>query len=218
MSVRVPVLAPAVPRRGSRVMPALGRAVLALIGWRVEGNLPDLPKFIIIGAPHSSNWDFIAGMAVAFALDLKVTVLAKKQLFVGPLGAVMRFCGVVPVDRSAPHGLVGECVALLKGSERMVVGITPEGTRNPGPRWKMGFYHIALQSGVPIVPIGLDFGNRLLRIGAPLAASGDMDADMAVLGHFYIGMKGKRRTIQPAPFEPGAGDRPRGTPEDRLRA
>ncbi|HYC04823.1 MAG TPA: lysophospholipid acyltransferase family protein [Azospirillaceae bacterium] len=207
MTARVPVLGPSVPRRGGAVTRAIGKMLVRALGWRVAGNLPDLPKFIIIGAPHSSNWDFLVGIAIVFALNLRVTILAKSSLFKGPLGGLMRWLDVAPVDRSASHGLVGECVALFRNNEKMVLGITPEGTRNPGPRWKMGFYHIARQAGVPIATIALDFRNRTLHIEPPLYPTGDVDADMAELGRRYIGIEGKRRTMTDSPFLPGAGGR-----------
>jgi len=178
------------------MMQAFGRFVLAITGWRIEGALPELPKFIIIGAPHSSNWDFIFGMSAAFALRLRVTILAKHTLFRGPLAPIMRWCGVIPVNRSASHGVVGECVQALVGADKMIVAITPEGTRTPGPTWKSGFWRIARAANVPVVPIALDFGCRAVRIGAPMMMTDDVDADAARLSDFYVGVRGARRTIE----------------------
>ena len=107
----LPGLGPAVPRRRSRALVLFGRAVLRLLGWRVVGTVPDLPKFVVAVAPHTSNWDFVIGAAAMFALDLDLAFIGKHTLFRWPFAAVLRWMGGSPVDRSKPHGLVEDSVA-----------------------------------------------------------------------------------------------------------
>jgi len=106
----LPRLGPNVPRRRNIVLAWAGGAVLRLMRFRVEGEVPDLAKFVIAVAPHTSNWDFVVGAAVMFALELRVAFIAKHTLFRGPFGAVIRWMGGVPVDRSSAHGVVAEAV------------------------------------------------------------------------------------------------------------
>lgn len=193
----VPELGPRVPRRGGVISRVIGRILLRLMGWRFEGNFADLPKFVSIGAPHSSNYDFIIAMAGLTALDLRMRILGKHTLFWGPMGPIMRWCDVLPVNRASPHGVVGDCVAAIQAHDQIVIGIAPEGTRMPkaGSGWKTGFWHIARQAGVPIIPVALEYRTRTIRVGAPVTPSDDMEADFALLSAFYAGVKGARRTL-----------------------
>ncbi|MDG5495058.1 lysophospholipid acyltransferase family protein [Niveispirillum sp. BGYR6] len=187
------------PQRGGPVSRFVGRVALRLLGWRVSGAFPDLEKFVTIGAPHSSNYDFIIAMATILAIDLRIHILGKHTLFRGPLGPIMRWCDVLPVDRRAAGGVVGECVAAIKAADRMVVGVAPEGTRMPkeGAGWKTGFWHIARQAGVPIIPVALDYATRTIRIGDAVETTPSMEADFTKLSAFYGGVKGARRQLPP---------------------
>ena len=189
----IPEPGPLVPRTGDALSRAMGRLALRLLRWRIEGALPDLAKFVIIVAPHTSNWDLPVGMAAKLALRLQVTFLGKHTLFRFPLGAVMRALGGRPVDRSAPHALVTAMVAELASRDALVLAIAPEGTRKAVERWKTGFYHIARGASVPIVPVALDWGIRVLRIGEPFYPTGDVDRDMLVLQAWYENVRGRVR-------------------------
>ena len=207
----IPPLGPRNDRRGGFIWRLIGRLTLRLIGWRIAGGFPDREKFVVIGAPHSSNYDFIVAMATVLAIDLRIHILGKHTLFRGPLGPIMRWCDILPVDRRSAHGVVGECVAAINGAERMVIGVAPEGTRNPKPGagWKTGFWHIARQAGVPIIPVALDYANRTMRIGEPVEPTDSMEADFALLSAFYAGVQGARRQL--APTIPLGANRPAGT-------
>lgn len=195
----IPPLGPRCDQRGGPISRFVGRVALRLLGWRVSGAYPNLEKFVTIGAPHSSNYDFIIAMATILAIDLRIRIMGKHTLFRGPLGPIMRWCDVLPVDRRAAHGAVGECVAAIKAADRMVVGIAPEGTRMPkeGAGWKTGFWHIARQAGVPIIPVALDYATRTIRIGDAVETTGSMEADFATLSAFYAGVQGARRQLPP---------------------
>ncbi|WP_159107172.1 lysophospholipid acyltransferase family protein [Azospirillum sp. B4] len=173
---------------------------LRLMGWRLVGQVPDLPKFVAIAAPHTSNWDFVMAMAVAFTIGVRVTVLGKHTLFKGPLAPLMRFLDVVPVNRDAPQGVVGTCVAAFDAAEQLIIGVAPDGTRGGKSsaqvgRWKSGFYRIAVAAKVPVLPVALDYGHREARFGPLLFPTGDEAVDLAQLSRFYAGTRGKRRSI-----------------------
>ena len=153
--------------------------------------MPDLPRFVIIVAPHTSNWDFPVGAAAKLALRLDATFLGKHTLFRFPLGVVMRALGGFPVDRSASHELVSGIVQEFARRERLVLVVAPEGTRRKVERWKTGFYHIARGAGVQIVPVALNWGQRAVQIGAPFQPTGDVDGDIARLQEWYAGIRGR---------------------------
>ena len=176
MAPRVPVLPPDVPRRRRGVLRRIGALAMRLTRWRIEGAFPDLPKFLIIVAPHTSNWDFFAGLMCDLALDLDAGFLAKHTIFVGPFGAWLKSLGGIPVVRSASHNVVSQVAAEFARRETLVLAITPEGTRKKVDAWKSGYWHIARAAGVPIVPVGLVFKRRAAVIG-PMRYPTDSLAD-----------------------------------------
>ncbi len=178
---------------------AFGRWVLGLLGWHIEGDLPNVAKAVIIVAPHTSNWDFVVGIAAKLALGLRAAWLGKHTLFRGPFGALMRALGGMPVDRSQPSDVVAQSVSRFSASERMVLGIAPEGTRKAVPRWRLGFYHIARAAAVPIVPVSFDWSRRALVIGAPLWPRDDAGADLAALAAAFAPARGRRGERTPPP-------------------
>ena len=142
---------PQAPR--TRSGPALrwvARTLLRLGGWRMAGTLPDLPKLVLIGAPHSSNWDGVWGMLVKVALGLDIRIFAKRELFWWPLGPILRRMGVIPVDRNAARGLIEQMLERFQQEDRFWLGIAPEGTRKRVERWKPGFWKMVHQ---PVVLI-----------------------------------------------------------------
>lgn len=186
-----------VPRRGGPGRRWLGRALLRLMGWRMVGALPDLPKCVIIAAPHTSNWDFVRGMSLVFALSLDARWIGKRELFRGPMGPLFRWLGGIPVDRSSPHGTVEDAVRAFHTAERMLLAIAPEGTRKAVPRWKTGFHRIAAAAGVPIVCGFFDTRRRLLGFGPVVAASDDMAGDIERLRAWYAPLGADRATPHP---------------------
>ena len=158
---------------------------MRLTGWTFVGALPELPKFVIIVAPHTSNWDFFAGLWALFALDLKSHWFGKASLFRPPLGWLMRAINGRPVKRDTPEGVVAEMAAVVRAEEQFVLTITPEGTRKSVDHWRSGFYHIALAAHVPIVPVIFDWSRREIRITAPIYPSGNLGADVGVMQSLY---------------------------------
>jgi 1-acyl-sn-glycerol-3-phosphate acyltransferase len=159
----------------------LARRLLGLVGWRVEGELPDCPKFVVIVAPHTSNWDFVIGILAMFATGLRANWLGKHTIFRFPLAPVLRWLGGEPIDRSTPHGTVRTAIDHFRTRPQWVLGLSPEGTRRRVDRWKTGFYRIAVGAGVPIVPVTMDYRTRVLGIGSPVVPGPNEAAEMAKL-------------------------------------
>ena len=193
---RLPILGQQIPRTGGVISRTLGRATLSAMGWRVTGEIPNVPKLVLIAAPHTSNWDFIVAIAAKLALGIEVRFLGKDSLFVGPLGWVMRALGGRPVDRAHSHDVVKEMVGEFARADRLMLGLAPEGTRKRVERWRTGFYHIAHGAGVPIVPVALNFGLREVQIMKPFATTGDVDRDMAALQQYFVGVQGGSREFR----------------------
>ena len=158
---------------------------LRSLGWHVMGQLPDLPKFVIVSAPHTSNWDFVMFLALAFILRGNLRVMGKKVLFYPPYGWFFRWCGGVPVDRSKPHGLVEQTVQAINASDHFQLVITPEGTRKKVGQWKQGFYHIAKKACIPIVTGFVDTRTKTCGIGPTFTLSNDMEADIKSMQAFF---------------------------------
>ena len=173
------------PRWGNVFTRALGRLVLASLGWRLSGNLPPAPRVVMIAAPHTSNWDYLLGMAAIFALGIRMNYLAKHSAFRGPLGWFMRWTGGIPVNRKAPGDVLERAIQMLRESPKMWVGIAPEGTRKRIERWKTGYHRIAMGAGVPIWPVALDYPNKTIAMLPLETLSGDVDADEAMLKALY---------------------------------
>jgi 1-acyl-sn-glycerol-3-phosphate acyltransferase len=164
----------------------LGRTVLRLGGWRMEGAFPDIPRLVLIGAPHSSNWDGVWGLGAKLGLGLDIRILGKDSLFRVPLlGLVLRRMGIIPVDRNASHGVVEQSVELILSHSRFWYGLAPEGTRKPVERWKTGFWKIAKAAGVPVLPAYFHYGRKVVGIGPPFELGEDMDADIARIQAWY---------------------------------
>jgi len=179
--MNVPELGPNVPRQGGALSAALGRLVLRLIGWRFEGEVPDVGRAVMIVAPHTSNWDFPVGLAAKFALRLRVNWLGKHTLFRHGLARIWRPLGGIPVDRRAATGVVGAVLAEFRNRDRLLLGIAPEGTRKKVPQWKSGFYRIAQAAGVPIVPLTFDYRSRTIVFFPLFEPTGEYEADLARL-------------------------------------
>ena len=181
------------PRRGNRFSKALANFLFRLYGWQVQGALPNLPKIVIIGAPHTSNWDFPLTMTLIFYLGVRFSWMAKKEFFVAPVAGLWRWLGGVPIDRQAANGVVGQMVEAIQQRAKIVVAIAPEGTRSKVARWRTGFYHIAYNAGIPIVPILVDYGRKIVTITEPFIPTGDVEADLPLLQARYEGITGKNR-------------------------
>ena len=180
-------------RRGGVFSPALGKMLMRLSGWRFEGVLPDVPKIVIAVAPHTTNWDFVIGVMVLWALDIKISFLGKHTLFRGLFGKWMRSIGGIPVERESTHGVVGDVVQAFAHADRMVLALAPEGTRRLDRGFRKGFIYIAHGAAVPILLAYFDFSRKIIGFGPMLNTSGDADRDLERILDFYRPVQGKFR-------------------------
>lgn len=189
---RVPRLGTSVPKRGNVFSRTVARILWSLTGWRFGGEVPDVSKAVVIVAPHTSNWDFLIGVTAMFALGIRVSFLGKHTLFRGPMGPMMRWLGGVAVDRSSSSGVVQQIVDAFQQHDSLFLTLTPEGTRGKVERWKTGFYHMARQAGVPIVPVVFDYGRRWITFAEPVSPSGDLERELPAIKKLFEGVAGKR--------------------------
>jgi 1-acyl-sn-glycerol-3-phosphate acyltransferase len=169
----------------------IGRSILRAGGWRMVGEFPDIPKLVLVGAPHSSNWDGVWGFAAKLALGLDIKILGKRELFWWPLGPLLRRLGVIAVDRHAARGVVEQLATLIDSTDKFWFGLAPEGTRKPVRQWKSGFWKIARAAGVPVLPAYFHYPDKVIGIGPPVELSDDMAADMARLRAWYRPWQGR---------------------------
>ncbi|MDB4427560.1 lysophospholipid acyltransferase family protein [Porticoccaceae bacterium] len=175
----------------SPLLRVLSKVILKAIRWRVDGSLPtDQKKYVLIVAPHTSNWDFFLFVLTVSVLRLQPSVLIKDTLFVGPLGWFLRYCGAVPVNRRQAGSLVTYISGIYEAREEFVLIITPEGTRSPNANWKRGFHHVAKTAGVPILVVYVDSAVRTIGIEGLMEPSDDIEADMQQLKTFFDTKKG----------------------------
>lgn len=171
----------------------LGGIGLKLLGnWKIEGQLPDLPKGVISIAPHTSNWDFLVGLFVKFRLGLQIAFLGKHSLFRFPLKGFFTRLGGIPVHRGAGQGVVGTMCREFGQREQLILVIAPEGTRKKVAAWKTGFLHIAKQAQVPIIPVALDYAKRLVLIGQPMMVGESLDNALVNIQAFSAQAQGKK--------------------------
>lgn len=166
-----------------------------MLGWHVEGEIPDIKKFVIIAAPHTSNWDFPITLAVTFVLKIKIYWMGKAIMFRWPFGAAFRWLGGIPIDRSQSHNVIEQSIQAFKKRDKLIMVIPPEGTRKKASYWKTGFYHIARGANVPIVLGFLDYRRKAGGIGPTLHPTGRIEEDMQEIKTFYATITGKRQDL-----------------------
>lgn len=170
----------------------LGHTFLKAAGWKVVGERPTIDRYVIIAAPHTSNWDMPFMLAFAFIYDIPVRWMGKHTLFKAPFGPFFRKLGGIPIVRHRPGGVVAQMVEQFDNHESLVLMVPAEGTRSHVDYWKSGFYHIAIGAEVPVVLSYLDFAKKEGGIGPALEMTGDVRADMETIREFYAGMQGLR--------------------------
>ncbi len=169
----------------------VSRLILSLTGWRMQGQLPLIPKFILVGAPHTSNWDLPFTLLMAFALRARIHWMGKTSIFRWPFKGFFKWLGGIPVERSQSDNLVEQSIQQIQQNDQLILTIAPAGTRQRVIRWKSGFYHIACGAGVPIVLGFLDYRRKVGGIGPIVYPTGNIAADMETIRTFYDGVTGK---------------------------
>ena len=173
------------------ILPVISKIVLSCLGWKVKGRLPDVPKCVMIAAPHTSNWDFFYTILVALRIKAEIYLMGKKSLIEGPFGIIMKWLGILPIDRSKSNDIVELTIQQFNNNDKLIIIVPPSGTRNKVEYWKTGFYYIAHGAGVPIALGFIDYGKKTGGIGPLFYPTGDIDADMLEIRKFYTDIKGK---------------------------
>ena len=174
----------------ARLLSWFGRSTLGLLGWRITGTRPVQTHFVLVTAPHTSNWDFPLMLLYGMALGIRPTWVGKHTLFRPPFGALMRALGGIPVRRDAAHQMVDQLVDQFRARDSLALIVPPEGSRSLRPYWKSGFYFIAREAGVPVVMSYLDFSRKEGGIGPSFIPGADLGADMDRLRAFYADKRG----------------------------
>lgn len=179
-------------------MKFLAKIIFFITGWKISGSYPKgLKKCVMIAAPHTSNWDLLFARAAFYILDVPVRYTIKKEIMKFPLGPVLRSLGAIPIDRSRKNkvskrnSVVDSMIELFNEREELVIMIAPEGTRKYVPKWKTGFYHVAVGANVPILLGFLDYKNKRAGIGPAIYPSGNLEEDLKTIMDFYRPIKGK---------------------------
>jgi 1-acyl-sn-glycerol-3-phosphate acyltransferase len=169
------------------------RFLFRLSGWKTNGAFPSgLKKYIVAVGPHTSNWDFVVGIAARSVLRMKKTkFLGKSQLFRPPYGWLFRALGGYPVERSSQHDMVKQVVEIFNAHDHFILAIAPEGTRRKVEKLRTGFYYIAKAARVPIIPVGFDYKKKEVIIGRPLYPGENMKEDFGELYGFYSSITGR---------------------------
>jgi len=170
----------------SPILRVISRVILKIIRWKIVGSIPsDQRKYVLIVAPHTSNWDFVLFVLTVSVLRLKPSVLIKSTLFVGPLGWFLRYCGGIAVNRSQANSLVSYIASIYQEHEDFVLVVTPEGTRSPNANWKRGFHHVATAAQVPILIFYVDSVIKTIGIEGMMEPSDDVEGDVLKLKKFF---------------------------------
>jgi 1-acyl-sn-glycerol-3-phosphate acyltransferase len=172
-----------------RARQGVARAFLRLTGWELDGSRPEPPSFVMVGAPHTSNWDLAYFLAFMSVLELRPYFMAKHTLFLGPCGPLFRRLGGIAIRRHIRENVTQQMVAAFRADPGLVLAVPAEGTRRWVSHWRSGFYHIARGAGVPVVPGFLDYEQRRGGLGPPIWLSGDVRADMDRLREFFAGKR-----------------------------
>lgn len=166
-------------------MEKIARFLLMCMGWKVDPFTPKDNKYVLIVAPHTSNWDFIIGRLAFWTKRLPAKFLIKREFFKFPLGFFLKLLGGLPVDRSRGGHTIEHVVELIRAHDKIALIITPEGTRQYNAHWKKGFYYIARKADVPLYIGIVDYAKKECKIVRSLALSGDFSSDMASLKMVY---------------------------------
>ena len=164
----------------STLAQSIGRLILRLTGWRTEVIPPHTSRYVMIGAPHTSNWDFFAMLLLMTVERIPIRWMGKETLFRGPMGVIFRSLGAIPVNRGERTNMVEQIAAKFDEYDELVIGLSPEGTRKKTAYWRTGFYYIALKAEVPIVMAYIDYQERICGLGPSIKATGEIEADFMV--------------------------------------
>ena len=166
-------------------------AILKIRRWKIIGSFPLIPKYLVVGAPHTSNWDWVNTILLKGASGVDIHWVGKDSLFRWPLGTLMKRLGGIPVNRRERANFTDQIIELFNSRSQLAIAIAPEGTRGKSTYWRSGFYYMAVGAQVPIQLVAMDYKNRTLEIGPLFSPSGEIDKDFTIIRKFYEGVQGK---------------------------
>ncbi len=202
MSKNFPSIPDQVPQRGTDSSRNLFKNIYLAQGWGFVGEFPNLPKAVVVVAPHTSNFDGLYAFLAMLGIGVKVTIFGKDSLFKTPLKSFFKWIGVIPVHRDSPHGLTQQIVNIIQQQDKIWIAIAPEGTRNHAEKIKSGFYHIAMGANIPIVIFSLDYDKKLIHCLGTLQPTGDYDKDLEeILERFKGNFSPKRPKLLSLPLQ-----------------
>ncbi|NNE57609.1 MAG: glycerol acyltransferase [Hellea sp.] len=183
------------PRMGNAFTRWLGSAILKMIGWKVVGQLPNEKKAIIVGMPHTSNWDLIIAMSSMLHVGLKFNWVMKKEAFFWPLGPLWKSMGGIPINRSKKSNITDQIADWFNENDNVWLGITPEGTRSKVKSYKRGYLRMAYAANVPIFLAGINGPTKEVILDKVLDVTGDLDKDNAAIKAYvdatFVGIRPK---------------------------
>lgn len=179
------VCSPVTPRLGNKFSKWVARSVLKAMGWKIKGQFPNEPKLVFIGAPHTSNWDFILALAAMQAAGVKASWMMKKQAFFWPLAGWFKSMGGIPIDRSAKLDVTTQMAEWFKSVDQGYLGITPEGTRSKVESYKKGYLRIAYAAGVPVFLVAIHAPTKEIVLDKIMPLTFDTEKDNRKIKAYY---------------------------------
>ena len=187
MEKNFPILPDQVPHRGTPLSHTLCKKLFLAQGWKIDGDIPNFPKAVVIVSPHTSNIDGWYAFLAMFGLGIQMTILGKDTLFRPPFKHLLNWAGVIPVKRDTANGLTEQVVDAIQKHDKIWVGMAPEGTRKKAKKMKSGFYHIAMKANIPIVMFSFDYDQKTLHSLGYLQPTGNYEADLQLIFERYTG-------------------------------
>jgi len=187
-------IGPNTPRMGNALTRWTGDMILKAMGWTIHGKLPNLRKVIVIGGPHTSNWDLFLVVGSMLSVGLKFSWMMKKEAFFWPLGGLWKALGGIPIDRKIKMDVVGQIKSFFESQEKIWLGITPEGTRAKVERYKTGYLRIAKGVGAPLFIVGIDSLNKRIILDKLWDPKGEIEQENAAIKTY---IESKYRGINP---------------------
>lgn len=179
------VVSPSTPRMGNALSRWFGQTILDVLGWKIVGKLPDEKKAIIIGAPHTSNWDLIIALAAMLSVGLRFSWMMKKEAFFWPLGPLWKAMNGVPIDRSRKNDITQQMADWFKANDNVWLGITPEGTRSKVDKFKKGYLRMAYAANVPIFIVGINATTKEVVLDKLWKLTYDTEKDNRAIKRYY---------------------------------
>ena len=188
------IISPAAPRMGNAVTRAIGSGLLKLFGWRVKGKLPNEAKVILVGEPHTSNWDFVLIMCAAQSVGFRMSYVMKKEAFFWPMGGFFKWMGGLPIERKRGKDSLAQIRTAIENQEHIFLAMTPSGSRSPKDSFKTGYLRLAHEMNIPLFLIGLDGENKAIVLDRLVDPQGNIAAQNTSIKDY---MDGTYRGIKP---------------------